>query len=502
MKISACVIVKNEAENLPRWLNSAQGFADEIIVVDTGSSDETVAIAAKAEAKIYSFPWMDDFSAAKNFALDQATGDWVVFTDADEYFTEESVSRVRPLVEKYHTAEQLDGFIVHLVNVDMDTGAVLGTQAQVPRIFRRAPWLRFVGSIHEHVENLSGEPMGQMMFAPGLTLYHTGYSPRIMQQKAERNLKLLLEKRAAGETHLLDSYYLMECYYSLRDYQKAAEYAREAMAYIDQIVGSEDRPHSVLLQSLILMKASDHEITEVYQSARSIFPTKAYFSLIYGIYAWESGYCHTAREAYREGICLHEEYYREGDLSANFISAAYTHLGEFSMMRGEMEAVFDFYMCALRNRPYMPALIGMYRLLARIGADDVILIEILNKLYGQDANGTFLMQGLAASPFPRACLYYEKRSKKKLSQRRRALLVGEVRSAGASLIEDIKRCVALARCGAFTQNVQGVLALLVPHTYQGDVNTPEARRMQRRAMRMAAYALNAEKSTGIRSGIL
>ena len=201
MKISACVIAKNEAENLPRWLKSAQGFADEMIVVDTGSSDETAAIAAKAGARVYSFQWRDDFSAAKNFALDLATGDWVVFTDADEYFTEESVPRVRPLIEEYDGRKELAGFIVQLVNIDMDTGVLLGTQAKVQRIFRRVPWMRFVGNIHEHVENLSGDPHREMMLAPGLTLYHTGYSPRIMQSKAKRNLTLILARREKGEEH-------------------------------------------------------------------------------------------------------------------------------------------------------------------------------------------------------------------------------------------------------------------------------------------------------------
>ena len=97
MKISACVIAKNEAENLPRWLASMRVFADEMIVVDTGSTDETVAIARAGGAQVLHFDWINDFSAAKNFALDAATGDWVVFTDADEYFTEKSAPRVRPL---------------------------------------------------------------------------------------------------------------------------------------------------------------------------------------------------------------------------------------------------------------------------------------------------------------------------------------------------------------------------------------------------------------------
>ena len=94
MKISACVIAKNEERNLPRWLASMRVFVDEMIVVDTGSTDATVEIARAGGAEVYHFDWINDFAAAKNFALDRASGDWVVFTDADEYFTDETASRV------------------------------------------------------------------------------------------------------------------------------------------------------------------------------------------------------------------------------------------------------------------------------------------------------------------------------------------------------------------------------------------------------------------------
>ena len=109
MKISACVIAKNEAENLPRWLASMRVFADEMIVVDTGSTDATVEIARAGGARVCHFDWINDFAAAKNFALDQAQGDWVVFTDADEYFTEESEPRVRPLIEEYDKKRRWTG---------------------------------------------------------------------------------------------------------------------------------------------------------------------------------------------------------------------------------------------------------------------------------------------------------------------------------------------------------------------------------------------------------
>ena len=109
LRISACVIAKNEAANLGRWLASVQPIADEMIVVDTGSTDATADIARQGGARVYAFAWCDDFSAAKNFALDQATGDWVLFLDADEFFAKGSIPRVRPLLERITRDRRIAG---------------------------------------------------------------------------------------------------------------------------------------------------------------------------------------------------------------------------------------------------------------------------------------------------------------------------------------------------------------------------------------------------------
>ena len=487
MKISACVIAKNEAENLPRWLASMRVFADERIVVDTGSTDATAEIARAGGAKVFHFAWINDFAAAKNFALDQACGDWVVFTDADEYFTEESVSRVRPLIEEYSQKKNFDGFIVHLVNIDMDTGALLGTSADVQRIFRRAPHIRFVGSIHEHVENLSGDAGREMAMAPGLTLYHTGYSPRIIKEKSRRDLELLLARRARGEHKTLDEYHLMDCYYTLEDYPEAARYARIARDGSDRPVGSEDRPHAVLLQSLILMKAADAEIAEAYGAARRAFPTKADFPLIYATYAWEQGYFASACTAYQMGLQLHEEHYREGDYSGILAPSAYARLGEAAALRGDAEAAAALYERALRLQPrYAPALVGLLDLLDGAGADDAAVIETLRTLYDEATDAEFLASVLARR-FPHASLYYDRRAEVHFDARRRFILAGDADSAAASLIEDMERAAALAAAyGAdFAPENQGALALLLPDSCREISVAPEAQRMRRRIGRLA-----------------
>lgn len=94
------MIVKNEEKNIERALSWGKSFMWEQIVVDTGSTDRTVEIARRLGAKVYHFEWIDDFAAAKNYAVSQAQGDWIVFLDADEYFLEEDAKRLVPLLEK------------------------------------------------------------------------------------------------------------------------------------------------------------------------------------------------------------------------------------------------------------------------------------------------------------------------------------------------------------------------------------------------------------------
>ncbi len=89
VKLSQCMIVKNEEKNIRRALSWAKEIAFEQIVVDTGSTDRTVEIAEEMGAKVYHFQWINDFSAAKNCAISHAKGNWIAFLDADEYFTGE-----------------------------------------------------------------------------------------------------------------------------------------------------------------------------------------------------------------------------------------------------------------------------------------------------------------------------------------------------------------------------------------------------------------------------
>ena len=113
LKISGCCMVKNEEKNLPRTLDSIKSVVDELIIIDTGSTDGTIDIAKSYGAKIIETTWNDDFSTPRNMAIDAANGDWIIFLDADEFFV--NSKKVRNAIEKFSGK---DAILIPRINID------------------------------------------------------------------------------------------------------------------------------------------------------------------------------------------------------------------------------------------------------------------------------------------------------------------------------------------------------------------------------------------------
>lgn len=180
IRLSACLITKNEEQNLPRCLKSLEGLADEIVVVDTGSTDRTVEIAEQFGAKIGHFAWIDDFSAARNESLRLATGEWVLWIDADEEVDPSGLTMIREGLMR----PQFGGYFIQIDN-RLGEGTTADRYVHTPvRLFRRLPGIEFTLRIHEQVlpsiERL-GLPTATIA---GARLNHYGYTEQVM---AERN---------------------------------------------------------------------------------------------------------------------------------------------------------------------------------------------------------------------------------------------------------------------------------------------------------------------------
>ncbi len=249
MKVSACYIVKNEASTLSVSLASLAQYVDEIIVVDTGSTDETVKIAKQYGASIFHFSWRDDFSAARNYALDRASGDWIVFLDADEYFTSETAANLRTVLKKYDETNKHGGLLIPLYNIDTDKGNEVIDDTLTLRIFYKKPGYRYEGIIHEELCE-QGEPLRDLYVVPAteLKLLHTGYSTHLSIAKAKRNLKLLLQELSTTSHPERLYMYLADAYWGLDEKEKARHYAQLDVDNGRRATTYASRSYRILLQ--------------------------------------------------------------------------------------------------------------------------------------------------------------------------------------------------------------------------------------------------------------
>ena len=187
--VSACMIVKNEQDLLGDCLASIRDWVDEIIVVDTGSSDGTVKIAESYGARVYHHPWECDFSKARNQSLSYATCDWIFIVDADERIYSDDVPHLQKLLKDERA--QVISINVYNVYGDGDTGV---TFLPSTRLFRRSLGLRYDGIVH----NVLVYPETQPILRTGIRLRHLGYGldKEKMRKKFARS-KELLEKQLA-----------------------------------------------------------------------------------------------------------------------------------------------------------------------------------------------------------------------------------------------------------------------------------------------------------------
>lgn len=186
--ISLSMIVKNESKHLYDCLNSVKDVVDEIVIVDTGSTDNTLDIAKSFDAKIFHFDWNDDFSAARNFSLSNCTGKWILYLDADERLDKKSAVKIKSLTETNDNV----GYYCTIVSYDSEIQR--SNSIKYVRFFRNNSEAKFTGKVHEQITP-SLERLNYKLINSDLVIHHIGYdiSKDGKKQKALRNLKLLEE---------------------------------------------------------------------------------------------------------------------------------------------------------------------------------------------------------------------------------------------------------------------------------------------------------------------
>lgn len=235
-RISLCLIARDEEALLPACLSSAREAVDEIILVDTGSTDRTREIARAAGAAVLERPWDDDFAAPRNLAAAQATGDWILQLDADEQLAPGAGAALRRAVKR----ARFDVGLVRCHNAaatDAGVAEVLagkrrvGSPGLLPRVLRRAPDLRWTGCIHESVLEWAAA-RGNRLEPVAVDLVHYGYTKQVYvgREKRERNLALLRKRLREEPDSVVSLGYLAAELLSRGDLDEAEAVAEQGWA--------------------------------------------------------------------------------------------------------------------------------------------------------------------------------------------------------------------------------------------------------------------------------
>lgn len=415
VKLSACVITKNEEKNIPSWLKCMKAVADEMIVVDTGSVDNTVELAREAGAKIYHFKWINDFAAAKNYAIEQATGDWIMFLDADETFTDYAQSVLRQEMTRFNQDDTVACLLNRVIDIDVDNNNRIFNNSLLPRIFRRSPYIRYAGAIHEQVENRKGNKRAIM--AEKLEILHTGYSSSICQSKAERNLPILLqelEKATTKEEYKKLYPYIMDSYNTLEDYEKVIFYGQQCIDNDCVMVGAPAHFYEAITMSMFNSRKPFAIVLAKLDEAMEKYPDNPFFLFVRAMVLEKmEDYIGSAR-AVKEGIELRKILINKmsqgagiSDTSIGFVPYAYERLGNIYTLKGDLKLAAENYLLALQAHKYQDdSLKGLCRALASL--EDADIIELLNTLYDKQQDGAFIVKTLKGYVSSGVMAYYSK----------------------------------------------------------------------------------------------
>lgn len=226
MRISLCMIAKNEEANLPDLLRSAAPLGAHLVVVDTGSTDRTREIASQAGAQLVEWAWRSDFAAARNVSLDHAKAPWILWLDADDRLPAASIPEILRIAEG--TPDRAVSFLVKNTTDDGSTG----TEFSQIRMFPNHPRIRFHGAIHEQVyPGLAALGLG--IDYTSILVHHTGYTdPATIKAKQARNHEILKQRVSQEDAGAIQWYQLATTRQDLGDNPGAEEGFRKALGLL------------------------------------------------------------------------------------------------------------------------------------------------------------------------------------------------------------------------------------------------------------------------------
>ncbi len=264
--LSVCMIVKNEENNLKRLLPLLDGIVDELIIVDTGSSDGTKDIALQYTSNFHYFEWCDDFSAARNESLKYATKDYILWLDADDIISKQDIARLKLHIKKYPNT----GVFVTLV----DKRPTKEFQSIQLRAFPNIDGIKFVGKVHEQV-SFSIEQVGLKYSHCAIVITHLGYdSEEAVIKKLERNIRILEKELSENSNDFLYNLHLAKTYLGVGHVDKAVPYSKKALELVKDVEISKENAFMAYMTecTILSLQGKTNEAVFLMEKAKELFP--------------------------------------------------------------------------------------------------------------------------------------------------------------------------------------------------------------------------------------
>ena len=389
--LSQCMIVKNEEKNIRRALTWGKHIVKEQIVVDTGSTDRTVEIALEMGARVFHFQWIDDFAAAKNYAIEQARGKWIAFLDADEYLSTKDATKILLILEKIESGEaSVNGKkpqVIRTALADVRENGKIATVMRQQRFFQNVKELRYGNRIHERIFYTGNDELVYGDLTHEITIFHTGYTEQAYAEtnKVERNVRLLkreIEENPENYTYMV---YLGEAYEAGNRILEAEEvYEKVLSCGFEKI----EVTHKLsLLRSLIRFRLDrsvpddDFRMVTLYKKALEVDPYHPDCDFLMGVWKLKNNYIDECVK-YLESSIKKQEENKSTILSylPDNLESLYSYLIEGYIKLGDPVAAVKYIVLLLRLNKYNESALNELLRLLR-GEPESEIYSFIWKLY-------------------------------------------------------------------------------------------------------------------------
>jgi tetratricopeptide (TPR) repeat protein len=382
MRLSLCMIVRDEQEMLPRCLASVAEAVDEIVIVDTGSADATVEIARSFGARVIFHEWTGSFAQARNVSFEAASGDWLLCLDADEVLVGEDAALLRALTGRTWR----EAFYLSETNYtgDLEDGTAVTHNAL--RVFRNRPHYRFEGRLHEQIAHCLPGYLPERLESSGVRIEHYGYLGvvRDTREKSRRNIELLRLQQAESPPSAFLHYNLGSEYAAAGEPAAALTELERAWELLDALSDRESYEFAPALMSRLVKALRDcgHPEQAIARAELGLerFPGFTDLVLEQAVAAIELGQQERAIE-------LLERCIEMGDAASRYTSTLGSgtylpsiHLAELRRARGEDDAAIELLERCLREHPrFVGSVLPYASALLASGAQAAAVVEKLEQ---------------------------------------------------------------------------------------------------------------------------